>query len=300
MKRIDMHIHSVMYSDDWEKQNDIPRVYRKETFATPDEIKPYYDKLSIEKGVLLPVVSIEGQHRLINNEETYRIVRAYPDMFDWYCNIDPRWHYNSEETDLGFFIEHYKKLGAKGIGEVTSHLMFDDCRMRNLFYHAEKLSMPILFHLATEKEAYGIIDRVGLSLLEKTLNDFPDLIFIGHSASFWSHISGDVTEETMHLYNKGPVVPGGSIPKLLRKYGNLMCDISANSGYTALTRDSDFGYAFLEEFQDRIFYGTDICAPREYGFFDTVNFLDEGYNNKRLSRSAYLKINRLNAENILK
>ena len=79
-----------------------------------------------------------------------------------------------------------------------------------------------------------------------------------------------------------------------------MCDISANSGYTAITRDPDFGYAFLEEFQDRIFYGTDICAPREYGFFDTVNFLDKGFNNRRLSRSAYLKINRLNAEDILK
>jgi predicted TIM-barrel fold metal-dependent hydrolase len=172
--------------------------------------------------------------------------------------------------------------------------------MRNLFYHAQKLRMPLLFHIGSEKEPYGIFDMLGLPLLEKTLFDFPDLIFIGHSASFWSHISKDVTEETRSSYNKGPVTEGGRIPKLMRMYPNLLADISANSGYYAITRDPDFGYAFLEEFQDRLFYGTDICAPREYAFYNMINFLDDGYKNNRLSKAAYEKINRLNAEYILK
>lgn len=301
MKRIDMHIHSVMHYDEFEKQSDILRPYPNTgTFATPEELKPIYERLGIEKGVLLPIVSMEGQHRMMSNEEIYRIACAYPDMFYWYCNADPRWYSNSKDTDLGFFLEHYKKLGAKGIGEVTSKLAFDDPRMRNLFYHAQKLRMPLLFHIGAEKEPYGIFDMLGLPLLEKTLMDFPDLILIGHSASFWSHISKDVTEETRSSYNKGPVTEGGRIPKLMRMYPNLLADISANSGYYAITRDPDFGYAFLEEFQDRLFYGTDICAPREYVFYNMVNFLDDGYKNNRLSKAAYDKINRLNAEYILK
>ena len=47
----------------------------------------------------------------------------------------------------------------------------------------------------------------------------------------------------------------------MREYANLHADISAGSGYNALTRDPDFGAAFLTEFQDRVFFGTDICSP---------------------------------------
>ena len=47
----------------------------------------------------------------------------------------------------------------------------------------------------------------------------------------------------------------------MRDYPNLHGDISAGSGYNALTRDPEFGVAFVNEFHDRLFFGTDICAP---------------------------------------
>ena len=79
------------------------------------------------------------------------------------------------------------------------------------------------------------------------------------------------------------------------------CDLSAGSGYNAVSRDPDFGYAFLEEFQDRCFFGTDICDPRN---IDDVrvrlaSFLDDGMKNGKLSYNAYEKISRGNAEDLL-
>jgi predicted TIM-barrel fold metal-dependent hydrolase len=82
-------------------------------------------------------------------------------------------------------------------------------------------------------------------------------------------------------------------------YPNLYADISAGSGYNAITRDKDFGYSFLEEFQDKLFYGTDICAPKEYEFFKLADFLENGLSENKLSKTAYNKICRLNAESFL-
>lgn len=289
-----------MFTDLQEKETTLLRpAPNVGTFATPEELKLIYKRLGIDRGLLLPIVSPEGQHRIITNEETYRIVCAYPDLFDWFCCIDPRWSTNRDDSDLGYFMEHYKNLGAKGIGEVTCKLPFDDPKVKNMFYHAQKMNMPILFHIGAEREPYGMFDHAGLPLLEKTLESYPDLVFIGHSAAFWAEISKDCTEEIRGGYPKGPVVENGRVPELLRKYPNLYADVSAGSGYNAISRDPDFGYAFLEEFQDKLFYGTDICAPREYEFFKMVNFLDDGVENKRISQTAYEKICRLNAEDFL-
>jgi len=298
MMKIDMHIHGIMFVNDGEEKNSITRP-GKDTFATAEYLRIVYKKLGIEKGVLLPIVSPEGQHRIISNEENYRMVCDNPDLFDWFCCIDPRWGNNRADTDLGYFIEHYKKLGAKGIGEVTCKLPFDNPLVKNMFYHAQNFNMPILFHIGAEREPYGLFDYAGLPLLEKTLEAYPDLKFIGHSASFWAEISGDCTDDNRAGYPKGPVVKGGRVPKLLLDYPNLYADISAGSGYNAITRDKDFGYSFLEEFQDKLFYGTDICAPKEYEFFKLADFLENGLSENKLSKTAYNKICRLNAESFL-
>ena len=91
----------------------------------------------------------------------------------------------------------------------------------NLFKHAEICEMPVIFHIGHTNGDYGLIDEYGLPRLEKTLQQFPKLKFLAHSQRFWSHISGDITEETYHGYPEGPVVPGGRIVELMRKYPNL-------------------------------------------------------------------------------
>ena len=94
---------------------------------------------------------------------------------------------------------------------------------------------------------------------------------------------------------------GGGRPvrvvELLRKYPNLCCDLSAGSGENAIRRDPEFGYAFLEEFQDRLYFGTDICAPHnEMGL---SKYLDEAVTQGHISQIAYEKICRENALRLL-
>ena len=62
-------------------------------------------------------------------------------------------------------------------------------------------------------------------------------------------------------YPAGPITEEGRIPQLMRKYPNLYGDLSAGSGCNALTRDRQHAVKFLNEFSDRLFFGTDICAP---------------------------------------
>jgi len=157
--------------------------------------------------------------------------------------------------------------------------------------------MPVTFHIGNKGHDYGVVDEPGMPRLEKVLGMFPRLRFLGHSQKFWAEISGDCTADIRNGYPKGKVVPGGRVVELMRKYPNLNCDLSAGSGFNAISRDPDFGYAFLEEFQDRIFYGTDICDPRNITnpMLKLSAFLDEAVDTGRISEAAYLKISRGNA-----
>ena len=60
-------------------------------------------------------------------------------------------------------------------------------------------------------------------------------------------------------YPSYPIKEEGAVPKLFRRYKNLWGDLSAGSGYNALARDVDYAVKFLNEFQDRLCFGTDIC-----------------------------------------
>ena len=98
-------------------------------------------------------------------------------------------------------------------------------------------------------------------------------------------------------YPKGPIKKEGRLQELLRRYPNLHCDLSAGSGYNAISRDAEYGPHFLEEFQDRLYFGTDICAP------DTpapqAGFLLKLRNEKKLSETCFQKIARENAIKLL-
>ncbi len=271
------------------------------TYATPEELRVIYDQIGVEKGVNLPSMGIECGHYRITNEEALDIAQAYPETLDWFCNIDPRWGKNSPETDLSYYINYYKALGAKGVGEITANLPFDEPRVLNLFYHAQACGMPLIFHIGDFGYGdYGLIDEVGLPRLEKVLRLYPKLQFLGHSQKFWAEISNDVTAENRRGYPKGRVTPG-RVVELLRRYENLCGDLSAGSGFNAVSRDPEFGYAFLEEFQDRLYYGTDICDSRNITnpMLKLSAFLDEAAENGCISEAAYYKISRGNAEKLL-
>ena len=131
-----------------------------------------------------------------------------------------------------------------GIGELMINRRLDDPLLREIFAAAGELGLPVTFHMSPRVGfGYGVVDDPGLPLLEKTLQDFPDTIFLGHSQPFWIEMSGDAPTdaEGRNAWGQGPVVPGGRVPALFEKYPNLYGDLSANSAGCALMRDPEFG-----------------------------------------------------------
>ena len=144
---------------------------------------------------------------------------------------------------------------------------------------------------------YGIQDSLGLPRLERMLKKHPKLKILGHSMMFWSGISGDVTRENMNGYPSGKVTPGGPLVRLMREYEFLYGDMSAGSGGNAIMRDTEFGCKFIEEFQDKLFFGTDICSPKND--MRLSFWLDDVAEKGLISETAYRKVCRLNALKLL-
>ncbi|MBQ9798178.1 MAG: amidohydrolase family protein [Clostridia bacterium] len=288
IKKIDIHAHATAFP-----QYAAPNVdgYR---MVCAEEIFTFYDKLNVEKGVLLPILSPEATSLPMSNENCIHIASKHPDRFVWFCNVDPRAIHNDPKTDLGFLLDHYKKLGARGVGELTSNLYADDPKMDNLFYHCAKAKLPVTIHIAPEPSGfYGIVDDLGLPRLEKMLKKHPDLIILGHSQPFWAEI-GECWDEIRNTYPAGKVKEG-RLPKLLREYGNLRCDLSAGSAANALMRDRDYAARFIEEFADRMYYGCDICATKNTFPYDFDSFLSDMREKGEISEENYRKIVRDNA-----
>ena len=286
---IDIHCHAFKRPYIW--------IDGKPLFSTPEQILKRYDELGIEKGVLLPIVNPEV-YLPQSNEEIIEICEKYPDRFIPFCNIDPRAITNSPEADFEKILNYYKSLGCKGIGEVMPNLPFLDERVLNLFKHVEKVGFPLIFDgNGRLGNTYGLYDEPGLTQLEKCLSMFPDLKILGHGPTFWAEISILKKQEDRYTYPDYPVIEEGAVPKLMRKYKNLYGDLSAGSGYNALTRDPEYAVKFINEFKDRLLFGTDLCRPDQK--VPLVQFLINLVEKGKISETTFNKIARENAKKLL-
>jgi len=287
---IDIHVHTT--------RENVPGRSNGDNFATPEQLVAMFDERGIDMAVILPEASPECMSPGVSVSECLDVVARYPDRFVPFCNIDPRALTDSPSANFTPMLECWKSRGCKGVGELTANLPFDDPRCWNMFRHVEACGLPVVFHVATQiGGTYGLYDELGLPRFEKTLREFPHLTFLGHSQAFWSEISGDVTEATHGGYPRGPVVDGGRLVALMREYPSLCGDLSAGSGHNAVSRDPEFGYRFFEEFQDRLFFGTDICAPTNKT--PIVEFLRRAVEGGHISRDAHDKIAWRNATRLL-
>ncbi len=291
---IDIHAHAY-----WEP---VPYVA---DFPTPEQLIEAFDKLGIEKGVLLPVVNSEVYFPQ-SNEDILNMAAKYPDRFIPYCNIDPRAMSNCPEAELDKILQYYKDKGCKGIGEIMPHLEVMDPKVQNLFRCAEKVGLPVVYDGSSQKMHgdFGLYDDPGLPQLEHTLQRFPGLIIFGHGPVFWTEIARLETPAERGLFMKpdirqvgrlprGPIKEEGVVPKLFRRYKNLYGDLSDPTCYLAITRDEEYGPKFLEEFQDRLFFGTDYCCVgMEVPLTEKlIEWRDAG----KISVTAFNKIARENA-----
>lgn len=233
-----------------------------------------------------------------SNEDVIEICEKSNGRFFPFCNLDPRGIGNSPDANFTIWLQHYKQRGCKGVGEFMPNLPFEDPRCQNFFKHVEKAGLPLIFDISTIiGGTYGLYDDMGLPQLERTLRRFPSLIILGHGQAFWSEIGFLETPADRASYPSYPVREEGVVPKLFRRYKNLWGDLSAASGYNSLARDPKYAVKFLNEFQDRLCFGTDICrADQELPLAAFLMKLkDEG----RISQEVFEKIARKNAIRLL-
>ena len=172
IQKIDIHAHAVPFP------GLTPVCPGCANFSSAEEVLAVYDRLGVEKGVLLPLVSPDGIISPMTAEATKLLADKYPDRFLWFANVDPRAAGNHPGAPLDVLIGQYKSLGAKGIGEITAGLYLDDPRLENLFACCAELEMPVTIHISVAPDSYGVADELGLPRLEKILKKFPKLQLI--------------------------------------------------------------------------------------------------------------------------
>ena len=239
-------------------------------FCTPDQLLKRYDEIKVDYAVLLPIVSSEIYFTQAV-EDIVEISQQHPDRFIPYCNIDPRVCTNSPYAPLDEVMRYYKSLGCKGIGEVMPNMPLLDPMVQNLFACAEKENLPIVYDGSVQLTGdFGLYDDPGLPQLEYTLLQYPDLKIFGHGPVFWNEIGKleTVGERGVYFGRKGqmgklpktPILEEGTVPKLFRRYPNLCGDLSDGTAFNAFARDDKYGPRFMSEFEDRLYFGTDIVA----------------------------------------
>ncbi len=288
MKKLDIHCH--VYPE-----MGFPRADGT-FFLLPEETLEMFEEKNVARGVILPSVHYEADCNVQRVEDVAEIVKQYPDRFYFFMNLCPHSFYKDPEADYSALIEYYLAMGAKGVGEMCQTMRWYDPLMDNMLLYVNKYSLPLTFHM-THKEfgEYGVLDDENFTGLENALQKWKNITFLGHSADFWAEISGD---EYHTDYPTGKVLPGGRVVELMRKYPNLWGDISAGSGYNALTRDREFGIQFLNEFQDRLLFGQDYCAVSND--MRHSEYLDELLEAGEISQEVYNKVCFGNAVRLLK
>ena len=267
-------------------------------YPEPLELIAAMDSAGIDKAVILSTVSPEFRYILVPPEHTLAIASEYPDRLIPYCCLDPRYLTYSQDADFTEYLEYYKNLGCRGVGEYIANLPMDHDLNMNVFAYVEKAGLPLTFHLASQTGGtYGCVDDLGLPRLEHVLRSYPNLTFLGHSQVFWAEIGADVNTNNRDGYPTGTVEPG-RVVELMRLYPNLHGDLSAGSGYNAISRDPEFGCAFMTEFQDRLYFGTDIAnVPQE---LPIVAYFSKIKNEVLIDSDAFEKIAWQNAKRLLK
>jgi len=267
-------------------------------YLLPEELLAMMDSHGIDKAAVMCRMNPECAICYVTPEEALEMCALHPDRLIPFCNLDPRMFANKPTTDFRPALEYWKRAGCKGVGEYVPNLPFDDPFMLNVFHQVEEVGLPLTFHIGpTLGGCYGCYDELGLPRLGKVLKECPKLVMLGHSQPFWAEISADATEQTRGGYPKGKVTPG-RVVQLMREYPNLHGDLSAGSGFNAISRDSEFGYQFLEEFQDRLLFATDLVYTGQE--LPIVPYFKKLRDEKLISAEAHEKITWRNANRVLR
>ena len=225
-----------------------------------DDLLRILDREGIERACLMAVENPEECDYFFTTEQVLAACQRHPDRLIPFCCVDPRHRY-PESFEPAPVIAEYVQRGCRGFGEVLAGVPIDHPGMQKIYAACGQLGIPVLFH----GDHLICSDEPGAPRLERMLQTYPNTTFIGHSTRFWAEISqnADLNPAALAAYPSGKVTPTGPTDRLLGQYPNLYGDLSAGSGYTALTRDPAFGLDFLTRHQDKLLFGTDVLKPQQ-------------------------------------
>ena len=222
---------------------------------TAEQMVDTMNRRGIDKSVLLPMETPEYTSSYCLTDWVIEAAERFPERLIPFIHVDPR---KGRSLDL---IEHFAKHPlVRGFGEFVDPLVFDDPLRTRMYAKCGELNLPVVFFGAGENS----LDEVGLPRLEKCLKEFPKTVFIGHGPRWWNAISAD--DDGKCSYPGTPVKAGGAGDRLLQEHENMYADISARSGYNAITRDPDFTAGFIERNWRKLLFATDyLSAGHEIG-----------------------------------
>jgi len=256
--------------------------------AGVEDLLSYIEERKVERAVVLSLPPNSDPYSLIvSNRELLKAVGGLTGRLVPFCCPDPL---NRRAATL------FRRMvgeGCRGLGELKVQLKIDDPRVVKLLKAAENLGVPSLVHI---EEGPLFNYCYGVGKLEEVLKQAPDLKLVVHGPGWWRHVSAEPGGEA---YPKGLVKEEGLVHKLLRRFDNLYADISATSGLNALSRDREHARKFLEEFQDKVVFGTDFPCLSEEGQFGTDGSHLRLIKSLRLPSRVVRKVLRENAEKLL-
>lgn len=184
------------------------------------------------------------------------------------------------------------ELGDKGLGELYSgsggkgvHL--NDPRMRPLLQKCAELHMPVNVHIAEDEWMYldanaandGLMNAATwkVDLTKKGILDHDQLI-----ASLENAVKNNPATTFIACHLANCCANLGVLGRLLDTYPNLHADIAAR--YAEIAPIPRFTKSFIEKYQDRLLYGTDMGMDRQmYGItFRILETADEHFYEKEM------------------
>lgn len=228
---------------------------------TVEKLLRFMDQYGIEKSVILPLVAPEEEDYYYTTEQALADCAGHPDRLIPFANMDPRRGSNDGQYDFYPVLKEYADLGCKGFGEILANLPTNDPRMKGIYRACGRLGFPVVFDFRLRTT--GVTEPVGMPYLEECLKEFPETLFVAHGPAWWAEISADVRAEDKNGYPQGPLQTSGRVERLLEAYPNLYADLSAMSGYNALTRDPAYSRQFLIKHHHKLLFGLDRFVREE-------------------------------------
>src|SRR5258708_6825958 len=218
-------------------------------------------------------------------------VAKEPKRFVYFLGAD------AAREDAVTVLRNAVKHGAKGFGELKSHVASDGPEMLKIYSLAADLRVPVLIHFQEVPQFAGETGyNTGLRQMPATLKKYKKTTFIGHADFFWANISANVPMDVP--YPQGRVKPGGLTDQLLVDFPNLYGDLSASSGHNAITRDREFAKDFLSRHQNKLMWGCD-CNCRD-GFGENQSSILPRLKNKCVARETLLALKDLTTPGVFR